>query len=215
MTSPRVIPASQVTADDVAAWLSGGAIVVLPTETVYGLAAKPGTASSIRRIFELKGRPRELNLPVLIGSTDQLTELGVDFNETARRLANAFWPGPLTIVMGFRPDRARPAWLSGRVEVAIRLPAFQLLRTVANTAGPILLTSANGHGTGPKDVAREAVDSLHGTPDFVVDGGTLASTPSTIVNTRRSPARIERMGAITAADLREFIESRTVVVGSE
>src|SRR5262245_51949964 len=206
------VPMSEVDARQIARWLADGSVVVVPTETVYGLAVKPGDAASADRVFALKGRPPEMNLPVVIGHVEQLAPLAVDFNDTARELAEAFWPGPLTIVMGFRADRPRPAWLSGRDEIAIRFPAFALLRDVANAAGPILLTSANGHGLGPKPVARDAVDSLHGAPDFVVDGGTLTSTPSTIINTRRTPARVERMGAVTAADLRAFIERKRVVL---
>ena len=178
--------------------------MILPTETVYGLAIQPGISGQ-ERVFELKGRPEELNLPVIIGAADQLGGLGVDYNRTARLLAEKLWPGPLTLVMGFAPGRERPAWLAGREEVAVRLPAHELLREVAKAAGPILVTSANRHGTGAKSVASEAAASLRGTVDLIVDGGTLSSTPSTIVNTRCSPPRIERVGMISAAEIEELI----------
>jgi L-threonylcarbamoyladenylate synthase len=205
VTVPSRFPADQISGEEIAGWLGRGAVVVLPTETVYGLAILPGKPSLARRVFELKGRPSDLNLPVLIGALDQLTGLGVDFNRTAQELAKAFWPGPLTIVMGFAPGSARPSWLEGRVEVAIRLPGFKLLRDVALAAGPLLVTSANGHGTGPKRVASEAAESLHGPVDLIVDGGTLSSLPSTIINTRWSPPQIERVGAIAPAEIEALI----------
>lgn len=205
MAAPSRVLADEVSGEEIAGWLSRGAVVLLPTETVYGLAIKPGEPSIARRVFELKGRPDELNLPVLIGASDQLTDLGIDFNRTARELANTFWPGPLTIVMGFVPGSRRPSWLDGRVEAAVRLPGLKLLRDVAMAGGPLLVTSANGHGTGPKRVVSEAVESLHGPVDLVVDGGTLSSLPSTIINTRWSPPRIERVGAITPAEIENLI----------
>jgi L-threonylcarbamoyladenylate synthase len=205
------IAAADVEGAEIAKWLAGGAVIILPTETVYGLAIKPGDPETAQRVYELKARPRDFNLPVVIGATAQLADLGVDFNDTARRLAERFWPGPLTLAMGFREDAERPAWLAGRIEVAIRFPDMKLLADVAVAGGPFLLTSANAHGTGAKQVASEAVDSLHGAVDYVIEGGTLTPTPSTIVNVRLSPAVIERVGALTTDDLQEFIEAGIVV----
>jgi L-threonylcarbamoyladenylate synthase len=125
-------------------------------------------------------------------------------------LAKEFWPGPLTLVLGFAPEQARPEWLAGREEVAIRLPGHQLLREVAIAAGPILVTSANGHGDGAKDLADEAAASLHGPVEVIVDGGRLTAVPSTIVNTRVSPPRVEREGAIAAERIAELLGRETV-----
>jgi L-threonylcarbamoyladenylate synthase len=202
---PSPVLASDVSGQQIASWLSAGSTVVLPTDTVYGLAVKPDLPTAVQRVFELKGRPQEVNLPVMIGATEQLDDLGVDYNPAARRLAESFWPGPLTLVMGFASDRRRPAWLDGRLEVAIRLPDYKLLRETAAAAGPILVTSANGHGTGPKRVASEATLSLLGTADVVIDGGTLSPLPSTIVNTRLSLPQIERVGAIAAAEIIDLL----------
>jgi L-threonylcarbamoyladenylate synthase len=212
VTSSTTLPVANVTAEQVAGWLDAGATVILPTETVYGLAVKAGVSASAERVFELKGRPSSFNLPVVIGDVAQLDSLGLDFNGTARALARRFWPGPLTIVMGFAADRPRPPWLDGRDEVAIRFPEPKLLRDVASAAGPLLMTSANRHGAGATNVASEAAESLNGQADYVVDGGTLSPVPSTIVNVRVSPAHVERMGAVTAEHLAEFIAQKKVVV---
>jgi L-threonylcarbamoyladenylate synthase len=212
VTSSSTWPIAGVTAAQIAGWLRSSATVILPTETVYGLAVQAGDPAAAGRVFELKGRPAEFNLPVVIGNVAQLDALGLDFNETARALAAQFWPGPLTIVMGFAADRARPSWLAGREEVAIRFPEPKLLRDIAIAAGPLLMTSSNRHGAGATHIAREAADNLNGYADYVVDGGTLSPIPSTIINARVSPARIERVGAVTAADLAEFIERKQIVV---
>jgi L-threonylcarbamoyladenylate synthase len=211
VTEGVTVAAHEVAAEQVAAWLARGAVVIVPTETVYGLAIKPDNPLSAQRVFELKARPRDFNLPIVIGAIDQLADLGVDYNDTAQRLAERFWPGPLTLVMGFGRDAVRPAWLEGRIEIAVRFPSLKLLRDVALTAGPILLTSANAHGTGPKRVALEAMESLRGTVDYVIDGGTLSPTPSTIINVRLLPAVIERTGVLTEIDLQEFIQAGDVV----
>jgi len=204
---------SQITARAIVDRLREGGTVILPTETVYGLAIQPGNPEAARRAFELKGRPRDLNLPVIIGSPDQLEGLGVDVNALARRLADRFWPGPLTLVMGFTPARQRAVWLEGRDEVAIRLPGLKLLRDIAQLGGPFLMTSANAHGTGSQQTAEGAVKSLLGEADLVVNGGVLTPTPSTIINTRPSPGRVERMGSISAADLSEFVQSGDLQLG--
>ncbi len=205
MNEPRIRPLDSVTPAEVADWLSKGATVVIPTETVYGLAVKPDRPESVERVYALKGRPSDFNLPVVIGTFTQLQELGVDVNPSARMFSEAFWPGPLTLVIGFGAGK-RPHWLDGRIEVAIRMPALPILLDTAVLGGPYLLTSANAHGTGAKRLAHEAAASLHDFADYVVDGGQTASTPSTIINTRYSPARVERVGEIGVSALRPFLE---------
>src|SRR5512133_1150450 len=110
-TSPMV-RASETTAREIAARLTSGGVIIVPTETVYGLAISPGSRQTAQRVFRLKGRPRDLNLPVIIGHIDQLDLLGVELNASAQSLTAAFWPGPLTLVMGFRDDRERAPWLA-------------------------------------------------------------------------------------------------------
>jgi L-threonylcarbamoyladenylate synthase len=199
-----------ISAAEIAHWLAGGDTVILPTETVYGLGVIPGNPDALKKVYALKGRPSEMNLPVVIGALEQLEPLGVDFNATAQRLAEQFWPGPLTLILGFDPAKQRASWLGGREEVAIRFPDLQLLQEVTRICGPIFLTSANAHGVPTSRVAQEAAASLLGTVDHVVDGGTLHATPSTIINTRASPAKIERLGAVSLGQLAEFIDDGSI-----
>ncbi|MDR0766064.1 MAG: threonylcarbamoyl-AMP synthase [Odoribacteraceae bacterium] len=185
--------------------LRAGGVVLLPTDTVYGLAARPDDEAAVERLFALKGRPRAVNLPVMVGDVADLELLGVEMNEGAWRLARSrFVPGALTLVLGFREGGRRAAWLEGREEVAVRLPDDAFLLAVLRETGPLLVTSANRHGRGTPLEAREASLELAGVPDLVVEGGRGREIPSTVVNCRREPPVIERHGAVPAADIEKI-----------
>ena len=191
------------TVAQVARCLQGGGVVLLPTDTVYGLAALPTFPQSIERIYALKGRPKDANLPVMLASEDAIESLGVDINDTARRLLHSdLVPGALTLVMGFR-GASVPEWLKGRVEVALRIPDDHLLLAILQRTGPALVTSANAHGACTPERLAEVLAQLEGTPDLAIDGGVLQSVPSTLVNCRFEPPVIEREGAISAEEIME------------
>src|SRR3984957_7177218 len=116
-------------------WLLQGGVAVVPTDTVYGLAARPDEDAAVRSIYRLKGRPEGMHLPVLAASVDQVRGLGVAFTSGAEALARRWWPGPLTLAFGFEPRLDRPEWLDGRAEVAVRIPAHTFLRTVLRQTG--------------------------------------------------------------------------------
>jgi L-threonylcarbamoyladenylate synthase len=177
--------------------LQSGAAIVVPTDTVYGLAARPDLAEAVQRIFLAKGRPAQMHLPVLASSLDQVRQLGVDVNAAALALAERWWPGPLTLALGFRPDAARPEWLADRDEVAVRIPnqAF-LLQLIART-GVLVVTSANRHGSPTPPSTDEIRHELTPHVTVIVDGGKLEGHPSTLVNVHREKARVEREGVIS------------------
>ena len=129
-----------------AEWLLQGGVAVVPTDTVYGLAARPAEVDAVRTIYRLKGRPEGMHLPVLAATVDQVRSLGVAFTPAAEALARRWWPGPLTLAFGFDPQRDRPDWLQGRTEVAVRIPAHDFLRAVLGQTGVLVVTSANPHG---------------------------------------------------------------------
>jgi L-threonylcarbamoyladenylate synthase len=189
--------------------LQAGDVVVVPTDTVYGLAALAGDEDAKQRIFEAKGRPAQLHLPVMAASIDQVGLLGVDFTPAAHALAARWWPGPLTLVFGFAPDRERPRWLAGRDEVAVRIPNHAFMLSVLRQTGPLLVTSANAHGQTTAPLADEAAQDLAPQVSLVVDGGTLETTPSTLVNLHADPPVVERVGAISAADIAETMSEVT------
>ena len=194
------------TVDKIADCLTAGGVVLLPTDTVYGLAILPGSEQSVDRIFSLKGRPRNVNLPIMVSSQGELAALGFDVNDTATRLLQSpLVPGSLTLAMGFRPG-PRPGWLEGREEAAIRIPDDEWLLSVLRRTGPLLVTSANSHGTETPENLVDVLAQLHGVPDLAIDGGVLHTIPSTLVNCRLNPPVVERIGAIPEAEVMEFLK---------
>jgi L-threonylcarbamoyladenylate synthase len=185
--------------------------VIVPTDTVYGLAALPTMRGAIDRIYAVKNRPDGVPLVIIGSNSDQFTELGVDFSEYARKAANIWWPGPLTIAVGFHSDRPRPDWLSGRVEVALRIPNCQFLLDLCTLTGPLLVTSANRHGMSTQRTLRGTLEQLNSELPFAVDGGKLQSESSTLLNVRSTPPSIERIGAVQPDDIRRVISEAVVL----
>jgi L-threonylcarbamoyladenylate synthase len=182
-----------------AAALLGGEVIVVPTDTVYGLAARPDHPDAVRRIYLAKDRPAGLPLPVLAGSLEQVRQLGVEVSASAAVLAARWWPGPLTLALGFSTGSDRPHWLDGRGEVALRIPRHPFLLDLLGSTGVLLVTSANRHGSATPPTAGEAASELAPHVTLLVDGGVLDSVPSTLVNVRGGRAVVEREGAIPAA----------------
>jgi L-threonylcarbamoyladenylate synthase len=183
--------------DATAAALRAGGVVIIPTDTVYGLAALPSHADAVQAIYRAKGRPEGMHLPVLAASLAQVGQLGVDLIDEAASLARRWWPGPLTMVFGFDPSRPRPGWLDGRDEVAVRIPQHAFLLALLEATGVLLVTSANPHGSPTPASAREVADGLGAPASLVVDGGALHGEPSTLVNLRAGRAVVEREGALS------------------
>ncbi len=176
--------------------LMAGEVIVLPTDTVYGLAAVPRDPAAVDRIFQAKGRPAQMHLPILASSLEQVRDLGVEFSGAASALAERWWPGPLTLVFGFSSRAARPAWLHGREEVAVRIPGHPYLLGLMARTGVLTVTSANPHGATTPPSADEVAHLLAPHVTLIIDGGILATTPSTVVNVRSADIVVEREGAI-------------------
>jgi L-threonylcarbamoyladenylate synthase len=198
-----VLRADDAAARDVARdALASGGLVVVPTDTVYGLAARPMDPVAVRAVYRAKGRPEGMHLPVLASDVDQVRALGVSFGPLAGELAGRWWPGPLTLAFGFDPSSVRPEWLAGRDEVAVRIPDHAFLRSLLAQTGVLVVTSANPHGSPTPRTAEEvAVGSLGPSVAVIIDGGALTEVPSTLVNVAGSAAVVEREGAIPADDI--------------
>ena len=187
--------------EKIAACLLGGGIALLPTDTVYGLAVHPAFPDAVERLFQLKHRSRSRQLPVMIASEDELAGLGVRVTAAAGRLLrSSLVPGAVTFVLGFGGGLV-PRWLAGREEVAIRIPDDDRMLAVLRRTGPLLVTSANLHGASTPESLADAMAQLDGAPDIAIDGGTLNTVPSTLVNCRSDPPAVEREGAIPTADI--------------
>jgi L-threonylcarbamoyladenylate synthase len=174
----------------VRACLGDSGVVLLPTETFYGLACDPWSKTGVRRVFELKNRPRESFLPVLAANWEQVDRL-VLVAETWRARLRALWPGAITVVL---PTRKTILASSGST-VAVRIPGHGLLRQLLEVTGPLTGTSANSHGETPENDLEGALRSLGGDPDLALDGGpTPGGSPSTLVDLTGPEAQILRQG---------------------
>ncbi len=185
--------------------LENGGVVLLPTDTVYGLAVSPEFDEAIDRLFKLKRRPRNVNLPIMVASDAELEGLGFEVSESARRLLRSpLIPGSLTLAMGFSSDY-RPVWLAGRDEAAVRIPNDERLLSVLRETGPLLVTSANAHSAETPDNVADILAQLDGAPDLSIDGGTLRTTASTLVNCRVDPPAIERLGVVPESEVLKYL----------
>src|SRR5271165_2573670 len=134
--------------------LAAGAVVAIPTDTVYGLAARLDRPDAVAAVFELKGRPTDLALPVLIGRWGQIDQVVETWPRDASMLAARFWPGPLTVVVPARPSVGPLLGFPGTT-VGIRRPKHRFVRALCQRAGPLAVTSANRHGAPPCRTAAE------------------------------------------------------------
>lgn len=190
----------------VANCLLGGGVALIPTDTVYGLAVTPDDEDAVSQLFQLKTRPQNVNLPIMVGNKEHLEALNVKLEPAALKLLDSeYIPGAVTLVLGFKDDDRLP-WLKGREEIAIRIPNDEYLLQVIETAGALLVTSANKHGNPTATIVKEVLADLNGEPDMVIDGGEVEVIPSTIINCRVNPPKIEREGKIPAAELLAFLE---------
>jgi L-threonylcarbamoyladenylate synthase len=181
-----------VAARAVAEVIAGGGVVLLPTETFYGLAADPLDRAAVDRVFAAKGRPAALSLPVLCSDWRQLESL-VDVPERYRVRLARIWPAPLSVVLRcHRPVAAAPGGT-----MAVRIPGHAMLRAVLYRVGPLTGTSANRHGEPACVDPDAALGSLVEPPDLVLDGGrTGGGAPSTVVDLTGAEARLLRDGPV-------------------
>jgi len=141
----------------------------------------------------------------MVASDAELEALGFEVSESARRLLRSpLIPGSLTLAMGFSSDY-RPAWLAGRDEAAVRIPNDERLLSVLRKSGPLLVTSANAHSAETPDNVAEILAQLDGAPDLSIDGGTLRTTASTLVNCRVDPPAIERLGVVPESEVLKYL----------
>ena len=182
--------------------LRGGGTVVLPTDTVYGLAALPSFDGATDALYRLKGRAASQPFAVLVADVDQALGLLDRVDDDVRAWLDRRWPGPLTVVGRRAPD-ARHLELGGASDtIGVRCPAHRFVRALAAVVGPVATTSANRSGEPTPTSAAAAAAALVGPVDLVVDGGPASTTvASTVVDTVDGARRILRLGEISPAEL--------------
>ena len=185
-----------------AAFIRRGEVVAIPTDTLYGLAADPFNLAAIERIFRIKGRAETKALPILINSMEQAPLLARELPEAFHRLASAFWPGALTLVVD-AADRI-PLKVTGNTgRVALRWPrCAPACLLIEKVSGPVTGTSANLSGFAPCSDAAQVFKQLGDRLPLILDAGETGRTlASTIVDIRDEQWRIVREGAIPEADI--------------
>lgn len=196
--------------------LRAGGVVAFPTETVYGLGADARNEDAVRRVFAIKGRPADHPLIVHLAEAGQAGEWAAEIPETAHRLMERFWPGPLTLVLPARDDVPRVV-TGGQDSVALRAPnhlmALALLRAFG---GGLAAPSANRFGAVSPTEAGHVRASLGGQVDRVLDGGTCRyGLESTIVSLLGERPRVLRPGALPLAALREVLGEDGIEFGDQ
>ncbi len=188
-SSPKALQrAAQVLAD--------GGLVAFPTDTLYGLGASVSLPLSIERLFIAKDRPLERSIPILIASLDQLEDVAAVVPESVRRLALAFWPGPLTLIVPRRGDL--PDILGPTPTVGVRVPNHPVALALLRLSGPLAVTSANLSGAEGCTTGEQVEQALTGKIDLILDGGRCpGGVASTVAAHDGKGVRILRQGPIS------------------
>ena len=186
--------------------LKNHGVVAYPTDTLYGLGAAFNDLEAVERVFDIKGRPRNAALPLLAASPSDVEQVAVGLTPQGEKLIDAFWPGPLTLVVMAGPDTPDVV-TGGRGTVAVRMPDHQVPQELVRRIGcPITGTSANPTG-GPDPVTAEDVrKTLGDRVDHIIDGGPAPmAQPSTIIDLTGERPRLIRAGALAVEAIEEVI----------
>ena len=203
----EILPFSQDSVEKAAEILKNGGIVAIPTETVYGLAANALDETAVKSIFAAKGRPQDNPLIVHISSFDMIKPLTTEIPELAKRLAERFWAGPLTVIFN-KTDIVPNATSGGLSTVAVRMPANDAARAVIEKCGfPLAAPSANLSGKPSPTTAQHVFEDMNGKIPLIIDGGECAvGVESTVICFVNDRIHILRPGGITAEMLSEYAE---------
>jgi L-threonylcarbamoyladenylate synthase len=188
-------------------WLRAGRVVAFPTDTYYGLAVDPLSADAVRMLFDVKGREPGMAVPLVAASLEQVERACGLLPAQARRLAEAFWPGPLSLIVDAPPGIAAEVQGDHR-SVAIRVPAHPVARELCDAwGGPLTATSANRSGEPAARAVEELQALLSDRRIQIVDAGqTPGGAPSTIVDARATPPALVRAGAIPWERVLDFLK---------
>ncbi len=192
-----------------------GELVVMPTDTVYGIAADAFDPAAVKSLLQAKGRGREMPPPVLVSAATTIDALAVKVPDYARTLVEKFWPGPLTLVCH---QQSSLQWDLGdtRGTVAIRMPDHDVAREILERTGPLAVSSANTTGSPAATEPAEAMRMLGEHVAVVVDAGTSpGGEASTIIDVTGEQGRVLRHGALSLDELNAVLEGTGVILVDE
>lgn len=186
--------------------LKNGGLVGIPTETVYGLGANALDEEAVKSVFVAKGRPQDNPLIVHISDFDEIYDLVEEVPESAKKLAEKYWPGPMTIILK-KSDKIPDVVSAGLDTVAIRLPEHEIARAIIRQAGvPIAAPSANVSGSPSPTSAKNVFEDMNGKIPLIVDGGECTvGVESTVVTLVKDKPKILRPGGITPEEISEVL----------
>ena len=182
--------------------------MAFPTDTLYGLAADPFDPAAVSRVFDAKGRPSERAMPLVAADAAQVVSQIGPLTASARKLADRFWPGPLTILLK-APRGLAAGVTSGTDRVGVRVPAHAVARGLCRTcASALVATSANPSGQAATSDPEEVAASLGSAIDMLLDGGrTPGGLPSTVVDATGAEPRLVRTGAVRWEDIQTCLRA--------
>jgi tRNA threonylcarbamoyl adenosine modification protein (Sua5/YciO/YrdC/YwlC family) len=185
--------------------VANGELVVLPTDTVYGLGTDAFNIDAVAGLLAAKGRGRDMPVPVLVGSPRTLDGIATDLSDDARALVEGFWPGGLTIVAWVAPSLQWDLGDTGGT-VAVRMPLHPVALELLAATGPMAVSSANRSGLAAPTTVDEAIEQLGESVSIYLDGGPCGeAVPSTIVDVTGSVARVLRVGDVSVEALRGVV----------
>jgi tRNA threonylcarbamoyl adenosine modification protein (Sua5/YciO/YrdC/YwlC family) len=185
--------------------LRAGEVVLLPTDTVYGIAVLAELPGATTRLFALKDRSEVQPVAVLVADRDQALTLVADATGAVVRVMDRLWPGPLTLVLPRAASAAHLELGGDPSTIGIRCPDHDFVRALAAGVGPLATTSANRHGAPTPPTAAEAAASLVGPVALVIDGGPVGTVASTVVDLTGPGVQVLRAGAVTVADIERAV----------
>ena len=184
--------------------LAGGGLVAFPTDTVYGLGALAFDVRGVDQLFLAKKRQAEKAIAVLVANPADLKQVTLDMPESARILAERFWPGPLTLVVSRHPNL--PENISPWPTIGVRMPDHPVALALLQASGPLAVTSANLSGQLSATNAQEVLRQLDGRVDLIIDGGeTVGGLPSTVVDCTGPTLKVLRTGPLSQSDLEQAL----------
>lgn len=207
MLETKMLGTDEASIEEAARFIIAGEVVGIPTETVYGLGADALNEEAVRKIFAAKGRPADNPLIVHVSSFEEITPLVSEIPELAKKCAEKFWPGPLTMIMP-KSDRIPMVTSGGLNTVGIRMPSNKTARAIIKTSGcPIAAPSANISGSPSPTTAQHVFNDMDGRiPAIVDDGACGVGVESTVISFEGNFIRLLRPGFISVEDLKEICD---------
>jgi L-threonylcarbamoyladenylate synthase len=185
--------------------LNAGGLVAFPTDTVYGLGSLAFNGKAVESIYIAKDRPAEKAIPILISDAEAIDKVASYIPDMAIKLADNFWPGPLTLVVP--KIQTLPLAVSSSETVGVRVPDNAIARNLLRSSGPMAVTSANISGGKNPTTAEEVFDQLKGRIDLILDGGkTVGGVASTVVDCTQKEPVILREGPISLESIKSVLQ---------